>query len=326
MLLTWLQYLKDQVRLPLELCRVCYEVRGSGEYASLQLRARSGSPLSDHFDNIRHYIGRLNHTMKAVKITIETSLRLPDLFYDFEVVRANSPPAFPPPLRERNPTLFAIAGRLSSDTAVIQECRQGLEQLDHLHRLSEQLCSFCTSKDWRPRVHAELILLDLFWTSDFDFVAGDKYIACSKPACYCCYHYIREHPGRFVPPACHNNSWLNWRPPDIYDPTQANLIKVREDVLNEMTKKIRRDVFAQIAERRGPGKWRPDSLTEITSIRQEEFPFTDAEETSNRSMSGEDENETSDLKYSANETYEEQIVQEEDLETEDDEAGGVQLF
>jgi hypothetical protein len=264
--------------------------------------------------------------MKAVKITIETSRRVPSLFYDFEVVRAKSPPAFPPPLRERNPTLSAIAGRLSSNAAEIQENREGLEQLDHLHKLSEQLRSYCMSEDWRPRVHAELILLDLFWTKDFDFVAGDRYIACSKPACYCCYHYIREHPGRFVPPACHNNSWLNWRPPDIYEPTQPYIIKTREDILNEMAKKIRRDVSAQIAERRGPGKWRPDSLTEITSIRQEEFSFTDAEEISNGTMSGEDEIETSNLEHSVNETHEEKIKQEEDSEKEDDEAGGVKLF
>jgi hypothetical protein len=40
-------------------------------------------------------------------------------------------------------------------------------------------CSFTTG------VHAELLLVDLFQEHQYDFVADDRYIGCSKPACHC---------------------------------------------------------------------------------------------------------------------------------------------
>ncbi|KUJ09327.1 uncharacterized protein LY89DRAFT_555967, partial [Mollisia scopiformis] len=117
---------------------------------------------------------------------------------------------------------------------------------------------------WRPKVHAELLVLDHFWTQSLEFLDGDRFIACSKPACYCCYHYIAAHPGRFEVPPSHNNCWIRWRAPDIFDSTRQDLLKTREDILNAMAKKIRIEVLEQIRERRGPRANRPDSLTEIS--------------------------------------------------------------
>ena len=138
--------------------------------------------------------------------------------------------------------------------------------LDKRLELSKQLNELCTSSKWRPKVHAELILLNHFWTQKLEFVDGDRYIGCSKPACFCCYHYFRAHPGGFVTPACHNNNWINWRPPDIQDSNDTASIKLRADILNEMVKKIRIEVLDQIREQRGPRSRQPDSNTEISSI------------------------------------------------------------
>jgi len=141
-----------------------------------------------------------------------------------------------------------------------------LKEMDQKFNLADKLQQQCQSKTWKPRVHAELLLLDLFWTQNFEFVDGDRYIGSSKAACYCCYHYIHAHPGRFVVPACHNNNWLNWRAPDIYNPGRPDLIRTREDILNDMAKQIRLDVLGQLDERRGPAKRKADSLTEISSV------------------------------------------------------------
>jgi hypothetical protein len=203
--------------------------------------------------------------MKAVKVIIATRERGPRLFDNFEVVRVCSPAASSPPLQGRNPSLFDIAGRLIGDAKLIERCREDLDVLDKRLELSTHLSQLCTSSTWRPRVHAELILLDRFWTQKLEFVDGDRYIGCSKPACFCCYHYIRAHPGRFVTPACHNNNWINWRPPDIEDSNDTASIKLREDILNEMVKKIRIEVLDQIREQRGPRSRQPDSNTEISS-------------------------------------------------------------
>lgn len=216
---------------------------------------------------IRHTIGRLNHTMKASKIVVAVSVRLPNLFHDFIIKRKISTSVLPPPLKERNPTLVEIAGRMLSVPNDLTKYLEALEELEQKFNLSTTLHNLCMSPNWTPRVHAELILLDLFWSQNLEFVAGDKYIGCSKPACYCCYHCIKAHPGNFAIPACHNNNYLKWRAPDILDSKDYVGIKAREQILIEMTQKIRNDVVAQIMERRGPAKWKPDSMTEISSVR-----------------------------------------------------------
>ena len=66
---------------------------------------------------------------------------------------------------------------------------------------------------------------------------------------------------------------MNWKAPDVYD---AGLVKIREDILNEMAKKIRHEVVSQIVERRGPARWRPDSLTEISTVRVGRLPIPSA--------------------------------------------------
>jgi len=204
--------------------------------------------------------------MKASKIVVAASVRLPNLFHDFIIRRKISTSALPPPLEERNPTLHEIASRMLTVPIDLTKYREALDELDQKFNLSTTLHDLCMSPTWTPRVHAELILLDFFWSQHLEFVAGDKYIGCSKPACYCCYHYIKAHPGNFAIPACHNNNYLNWRAPDILNPEDYDGIKTREKILNEMTQKIRNDVVAQVMERRGPAKWKPDSMTEISSV------------------------------------------------------------
>ena len=115
-----------------------------------------------------------------------------------------------------------------------------------------------------PRVHAELILLEHSYKRGYDFVDNDKYIGCSKPACYCCYHYISAHPGGFARPASHNKTYLAWRPPDIVDDTDESEVKRHKDIINKMLEHIRRDVLEQIERQSGRRRPHPDSTTGIT--------------------------------------------------------------
>ncbi|KAF8858779.1 hypothetical protein BDZ45DRAFT_553483, partial [Acephala macrosclerotiorum] len=260
----WLQKIKQALRSPRDICQLCYDSRRSEEYVSLHIRGRAGAPCATRFEKIRHIVGRLNHTMKAVKNVVAAGVYLPVLFDDFEVSRIKSSEQSPPPLQERNPTLREIAGRMLRNPSEISHYREALDELDAKFGLSQQLRDQCTSSTWRPRVHAELLVLDLFYTQEFEFVDNDRFIACSKPACYCCYHYIKAHPGGFEVPASHSNCFLKWKAPDIYDSSRQILVKTREDILNAMTEDIRREALNQIRERRGPRTYRPDSLTEIS--------------------------------------------------------------
>jgi len=333
----WLGSIKLLIKDPFLLCRFCYDKRHSKLYTALHIRTANGSPCSERFEDIRHIIGRLSHTMKATKILISASQRLPHLFDDCKVVRARSPPPSSPPLKERNPGLADVVGRMLSNPAEIDSYRHALQELDYKYKLSPQLQEACIDPNWKPRVHAELILLDLFWTRKLDFVEGDKYIGCSKPACYCCYHYIKFHPGKFEIPSCHNNSWPKWKPPEIYDPANKPLIKSREHILNAMVKDMRTDALTQIMDRRGPNRKPPDSLTEISSVRLEnlhlsgfetQFDEPEVDDSSGNEAELGSENEQAKSfsgRTSGTGSESDQQVENEDESDEDENEGGVSL-
>ncbi|KAH8660945.1 hypothetical protein BGZ60DRAFT_381899, partial [Tricladium varicosporioides] len=104
---------------------------------------------------------------------------------------------------------------------------------------------------WRPRVHAELLLLDKFWRFRFEFVDNDRYIGTNQPACYCCYHYMLAHPLGLKYLTTHNKVYLKWKVPDIHDEKDIEAIKTREKILNSMKGKTTVNVLAQVAEQRG---------------------------------------------------------------------------
>jgi hypothetical protein len=199
------------------------------------------------------------------------AMNLPHLFDNILISREKSSCSTSPPLKERNPSLSDIVGRMCSDADEVAELNAALQEMDQKHKLSAALSEQCQKESWQPKVHAELLLLNLFWIKKFNFIEGDRYVACSKPACYCCYHYIRNHPGRFVEPACHNNNWMNWRPPDIYDARNVREIKIRENILNKMAQSIRNEAIGQIMELKGPAEKKADSNTMISSVMLSDF-------------------------------------------------------
>ncbi|KAF4626908.1 hypothetical protein G7Y89_g11247 [Cudoniella acicularis] len=93
--------------------------------------------------------------------------------------------------------------------------------MDAKFNIQDRLQAQYHDKDFRPRVHAELNLLEYFHMNRLPFVDDDRFIGCSKPACYCCYHYISLHPGGFVRPSSHGIRYLNWRPPDLVNATDT---------------------------------------------------------------------------------------------------------
>lgn len=178
-----------------------------------------------------------------------------------------------PPLQERYANRFAlqsIVNKLVTEDENIpgtSHFKAALHDLDRDGHLSKKLYEQCISPTWRPNVHAELILLDFFWTRKLAFVDNDKFIGCSKSACYCCHLYITEHPGGFAIPSGHNNVWLNWRAPGIFDAGRNDLITARQRILISMSKHIKEKVLEQIHQQQVPREKKPDTLTIISSIR-----------------------------------------------------------
>jgi hypothetical protein len=149
----------------------------------------------------------------------------------------------------------------SEETLLYQDALATMDAKFHiLKRLKAQF----QDKDFRPRVHAELNLLEHFHRERLRFVDNDRFIGCSKPACYCCYHYISLHPGGFVRPSSHGIRYINWRAPDLVNETDTQEKNHQRDMLNKVAAQIRLDALRQIEQRRGPSPWHPDSTTGIT--------------------------------------------------------------
>lgn len=217
------------------------------------------------FGSVRHYIGRLGHHFRAAKELVSSASILTDLFDAFEVQPLPTPPKSEPPPIDGNTRLDSIIVRmLPSKSPELAYYQQALAELDATAHLFCRILEAYQNPNFRPQVHAEIQLLEHFYESKFSFAGSDRYIACSKPACYCCFLYIRHHPGNFVEPAAHCNIYLNWRPPDLKPGCDSVGHNHQRSILNSMIVDIRKDALQQISQKRPPHTRHPDSATGIT--------------------------------------------------------------
>jgi hypothetical protein len=122
------------------------------------------------------------------------------------------------------------------------------QAFDRLHDLDTPLsrpifASMVSRKTIVTRVHAELQLADTFNRSrEIEFVDNDKYIGCSKPACYFCFNWLCEHKHIYIQPATHHRIIPGCRGPD------SDLNGAGAGVLKDMYMKISRQVGQDIFE------------------------------------------------------------------------------
>jgi hypothetical protein len=223
--------------------------------------------LNNYFSNVRHYIGRIGSYVKAAKILVSAAIRFPTLFDRFWIECCASPGPKPSTicLTDDLTTLDSIIVRmLPRDDEKVPYYQQALRTMDDKFKIYRRLKG--VYEKFTPRVHAELVLLEHFYAHQYRFYEQDRYIGCSKLACYCCHHYIYAHPGNFkdILRGSHNKNYLNWWPPDISDGSDG-LAKHQRDILNDMLKKIRQDTLTLIEAKQGPRYPHHDSTTGITA-------------------------------------------------------------
>lgn len=243
------------------------------------LKQLAESDEQSAFKSLRHYIGRLGEHLPAARNLVSAALRMPHLLDNFRIMAQRSSYSLRSPLAPERMDLHGIIGRAFQDEDDIANYCVLISSMNEttsgglLSGIKDR-CSFST------RVHVELLLVDLFQEHGFDFVADDRYIGCSKPACYCCYYYISALRGGFSlssrsllsMPACHNNLYLPWRAPDIAKSRGEAAVKSRELALNTMVKDIRADLRRQMDSKAPPRSSQFDSLTEVTSLRGRDLP------------------------------------------------------
>jgi hypothetical protein len=149
--------------------------------------------------------------------------------------------------------------------------QEALTHMDGRYQLFSRYMDNYARPNRSSCVHAEIQVLEHFYAHGMQFACDDPFIACSKPACFCCLLYFRHHPGHVVEPVSHNKIYLNWRPPDFSATVGIISPNHQRDILNAMNQEVRKEVLHQLRGKTAPRAWHPDSLTNITwSARSEQ--------------------------------------------------------
>lgn len=208
---------------------------------------------------LRHNIGRLGRHIKAVRVLVSSVSRLSYLMDELEVCGIDPPPRTKAPPADDKTNLSSILRRMLPEGPKLQHYREALLDMDTKFNIHSNFMEMYCDCNFKPRVHAEIQLLDLFEDQGLEFEDSDAFIACSKPACYCCFLYFQYHPRHPVLPATHRNIHRNWRPPAFVEGSNR-----QRDILNKMIPEIRAEVLYQIDQRQPASSKHPDSTTGIT--------------------------------------------------------------
>jgi hypothetical protein len=253
------------------LVKFAYEDRHSefmhqlGTLAHGQRYKTSGDSLQAICASARHHIGRLGLHARSAEAIASYTHRMMALLESYTVravpvpVKGNGRP----PPRKATSVEAALKRMLPTDAPELEVYRQALSLMDKPFKISERFLNDYSNSKNKTRVHAEVQVLHHFDQHDEEFAEGDKYIACSKPACFCCHLYFRHHPGGFVEPRSHHKISLDWQPPGMESAKTGKKNQLR-DILNLMIKDIRKDALGQIIKKAAPRGYHPDSITGIS--------------------------------------------------------------
>lgn len=226
------------------LCSLAYEFRNSPASRILEekLQNRRSSALWLH---IRHYIGRLGSWWKACKAVIYGATKFPsrlERFTLFPVISSRVSISLPAvPNVDFQDALERLFPNYNDD-----ELQRVLQAFRHAcgSDVDEEFLEKFTHKNFRPRLHAEVSMMEHCY--QIDFVGNDRYIGCSKPSCYCCNLYTKSHPGLYLPRPCHGNTWINWCTPAHLDMHIALSRDENHEIMHRMVEEIRQDIESQL--------------------------------------------------------------------------------
>ena len=156
--------------------------------------------------------------------------RYPQLFTGYSIEIATKHLESKPPSYRGKSSINGIVNRMVTDPQACQYYQKELQSQDEKFHLllEERIRDVYQNPKFKLRIHAEIILLDLFHRRKFRFWDGIRYIGVSKPACFLCYRYFQAHPLQVQKSGCSNNLFIQWQPPYI----QENLpimVKEQED-------------------------------------------------------------------------------------------------
>ena len=248
------------------LVRICYENRSNLGFNTLERLAARGENPRLEAEELFHLLYKLGKHIHITKRLIEAAV---SLSHDFvEGVTIQTLPSSTErllPFTPEQATIENTIHRMFSRSEDQNDFFARLRSIWEPSQLTELLREQHTTK---TRVHAELLLINHFDRNGCDFLDGnDKYIGCSKPACYLCHAYIKRHPGRYTVPSSHQKLYVGWRVPDItpQDPGSAARHQTQERILLDLIDLIREDIRTDIESRTSRRPHHADSTAGMTS-------------------------------------------------------------
>jgi hypothetical protein len=249
-----------------DIVNACYQIRHTQFLKTITFFAGQGRTRAQEFERLYKLLGKLGRPIKSSTTLIEGAMKLSqDLVQGFTVQTISPSKLIPLPFRSKEETTIkSIVGRMFSSQP---EQDDFLERLRHLE--DADIAEFIRQeRSTKTRVHAELLLINHFERTGCNFLdTHEKYIGCSKPACYLCHMYIAQHPSRYVVPACHNKLYLVWRSPDVFAGDTSGTVSAaaQEKIILKMIDIVRKDLDTEVKSTTMRRPFHADSTTGITS-------------------------------------------------------------
>ena len=209
---------------------------------------------------VRHLLGRLCSWFRAARFLVLASCHFHDRIQGAELEIAHRPDSLRAPenLPWSNPQEALSELFPNYDETRLENALQKRQESKLLNPITNSMHRMAQG-ELKLQLHAEIVLLNHFKLKNLAFIDGDRYLGCSKPSCYCCDLYIRNHPGNYAPRPCHGNIWTKWAVPASYYEDQD------EEVLQSMLSSVKVDLIHHIIYGSGDIHRVPDSTTGLVS-------------------------------------------------------------
>lgn len=240
--------------------------QGAAADAICQFCDRSRHNPESVWLKLRHLIARLRAYHVSAQTIVGCRSRWPELFEEFHITVVPSSKPDANPLMKKKLSLDDALGRLAKDKAKIEQLREDARWLERFD-VGGIYKATCSKNTFTPLVHAEVLVYDkirsyLAENPGLEYWRSRRYIGTSKPTCRLCYYFFNTVDDNVSVRETHNNLYAKWRLPDCFDSVAA---KVREELMNEIVKYIRRDAIRTIRDKLPQGT-RNDSSSYPTVV------------------------------------------------------------
>ncbi|KAK0888238.1 hypothetical protein LTR02_016500 [Friedmanniomyces endolithicus] len=252
-----LDYIVSVRDLHQKLCDVSYHFRYQAGYALLKQHIEASS--EDTWTRVRHFIGRLGHWNRTAVSLARVAESFASVLQNYRIASIPYPDSGEKPRLTLDEDLKELVLRVFPNYRATPLCDRLVTRISR----AENLLNWFRSNRLVPRPHAEVVAMEFCCSQGMHLVSSDRYVACSKPSCYCCSLYMSHHPGGFRPRPTHGNVWVLWCLPQLFHHDQSSTVNL--GILRRMANDTRNFSKASLTNSRTASRRKFDSTTGIST-------------------------------------------------------------